>query len=69
MTWTYPLWPGAPKSAKPITVRIEFSDFRVVAGLRWPHRLVTQRDGRPVEDATVQRYEVNVKLPDKMVPK
>ena len=65
MIWTYPLLPGARAGAKPMTVRTEFSDFRIVSGLRWPHRLVTQRDGKPLEDASVQRYEVNVNL-DKM---
>ena len=69
MTWTYPLWPGARAGARPVNVRTEFSDFRVVSGLRWPHRLVTQADARPVEDAVVQRYEVNAKLSDKMFRK
>jgi len=66
MTWRYPLRPGAPAGATPVTVRTEFSDFRLVAGVRWPHRLVTQREGQPVEDATIQRYDVNVNLSDKL---
>ena len=69
MSWTYPLQPMAPPTAKPQRVRTEFSDFRVVGGLRWPHRLLTYRDGQLAEDATVKRYEVNVKLSDKMFRK
>jgi hypothetical protein len=50
-------------------MRIDFSDFRVVGSLRWPHRLVTYRDDYLVEDMTVNRYDVNVKLSDKMFRK
>lgn len=60
-------WAQTP--AKPHEMRIDFSDFRVVGGLRWPHRLTTYRDGYEVENATVNRYEVNVKLSDKMFRK
>jgi hypothetical protein len=69
MSWTYPLQPTAPLKAKPQRVRTEFSDFRVVGGLRWPHRLITYRDGQLAEDATVKRYDVNIKLSDKMFRK
>jgi hypothetical protein len=69
MSWIDRLPPAAPATAKPQQVRMEFSDFRVVDGLRWPHRLMTYRDGKMVADATVKRYDVNVKLSDKMFRK
>lgn len=69
MTWTYALPPTASATAKPQRMQIDFSDFRVVGGLRWPHRLITYRDGQLAEDATVKRYELNVKLSDKMFRK
>jgi hypothetical protein len=50
-------------------MQTDYSDFRVVGGLRWPHRLITYRDGHLAEDATVKRYDVNVKLSDKMFRK
>ena len=81
MTWTYEGREGAdsplpraarsrtvPAPATPHVMQIDFSDFRVVGGLRWPHRLITYRDGMLVEDVTV-RYDVNVKLSDKMFRK
>ena len=60
-------WATAP--AKSQVMRIDFSDFRVVGGLRWPHRLITHRDGYPIEEETVTRYDVNLKLSDKMFRK
>jgi len=50
-------------------MQIDFGDFRVVGGLRWPHRLITYRDGYLVEDMTVNSYDVNVTLSDKMFRK
>lgn len=69
MIWTYPVPPNASANWKPLTVQTDYSDFRVVNGVRWPHRLITQIDGKPSEDATIERYEVNVKLADKIFRK
>ncbi|HUR19522.1 MAG TPA: hypothetical protein VMZ90_01855 [Vicinamibacterales bacterium] len=64
--WSYRLPPTAPLTAKSSRMQVDFSDFRLVGGLRWPHHLITYRDGKKVEDATVKRYEVNAKLAAKM---
>ena len=81
MTWNYDGRHGAdspvrsidrypaPAPAKPPVMQIDFSDFRVVGGLRWPHRLITYRNGYPIEEETVSRYDVNEKLSDKMFRK
>jgi hypothetical protein len=66
---SYALISTPPATAKLRRMQIDFSDFRVVGGLRWPHQLSTYRDGIPVEDVTVNRYDVNVKLSDKMFRK
>jgi len=63
--WSRP----APAPAKPPAMGIDLSDFRVVGGLRWPHRLITYRDGSLVEDMTVTRFDVNDKLSDKVFRK
>jgi hypothetical protein len=52
-------------TTRPHVMQIAFSDFRVVGGLRWPHRLITYRDGYEMEGMTVKSYDVNVKLTDK----
>ena len=42
-----------------------FTDFRqVAAGLMWPHKASTVVDGRPYEEVTVSKYEVNVTIKD-----
>ena len=69
LSWSYPLPPDAAPTAKPIQTVIEFSDYRPVGNLRWPHRLITTIDGKRVEDAKVTRYDVNVTLSDKMFRK
>jgi hypothetical protein len=62
-------FPPALTTSKSQTMSIDCSDFRLVSGLRWPHRLITYRDGDLVEDMTVTRYQVNVKVSDKMFKK
>ncbi len=69
MSWSYPVPPNATSSAKRTQAVTEFSDYRPVGHLNWPHRLVTTLDGNRVEDATVTRYDVNVRLSDKMFRK
>jgi hypothetical protein len=65
MTWTAPVPPSAPKGARPSEWQTDFSDFRLVNGLRWPHRIIKSRHGRVDEDSTIERYEVNLKISDK----
>jgi hypothetical protein len=67
--WSQGRLPRPPVAPKPQTTWIELSDFRVVAGLRWPHRLITYRNGSFVEDMAVKRYEVNGEVSDKMFKK
>ena len=69
LLWSYPLPPDAPASRTRTQTVTEFSDFRFAGTLRWPHRLITSIDGKRVEDATVTRYDVNTKLPDKLFRK
>lgn len=69
LSWSYPLPSNAPATAKRTLAVIEFSDYRFVGTLRWPHRLITTIDGRRVEDATVTRYDVNGKIPEEMFRK
>jgi len=43
-----------------------FSDFRRVGTVTWPHRMVTTRAGRPVEDIRISKYEINPKISPKV---
>ena len=60
--------PGAtvPKGARPAPPlnywQVDFSEFKAVGGLRWPHRLVKSRNGTIDENLSIERYELNVKL-------
>jgi hypothetical protein len=65
MTWTSPVEPAAAKGTLPIDWQVDYSDFRLVDGLRWPHRFIKSRNGAVDEDSTIERYEVNLKLSDK----
>ena len=69
MTWSYPLPPTASATAKPRQMQTDFSDFRTVGGVRWPHRLMTRTNGEISEDARIDRYEQNVKLSGKVFRK
>ena len=45
------------------TVRTDYSDFRAVAGVVLPHRLVVSRDGKRVNETVIDHMEPNVVLP------
>lgn len=52
-------------------VRTDYSDFRAVAGVVLPHRLVVTRDGNRVNETVIDQMEANVALPEGLfsVPK
>ena len=62
MSWTSALPPQAwPGTREPYN-QVDFSDFKIVGGLRWPHRWIKTSNGSVVEDTTIDRYELNVSL-------
>ena len=69
MTWTTPVPPQARAGAVPSRWQVDFSDFKIVEGVRWPHRLIKSRNGTVDEDSTVKRYEINLELSDKTFKK
>lgn len=68
MSWTTTVLAGATVSKvarpapQPTYWQVNFSEFKTVGSLRWPHRLVRSRNGAVDEDLTIDRYELNVKL-------
>jgi hypothetical protein len=62
MSWTTPVPPQGRAGATPSYWQVDFSDYRMVGGLRWPHRLIKSRNGQPDDDMTVEKYELNVSL-------
>ena len=69
MSWTTTVPPpgaqlpeGVRPAAQLIYWQVDFSEFRSVGGLRWPHRLVKSRNGAIDEDLSIDRYDLNVKL-------
>ncbi|CAM2912066.1 hypothetical protein [Rariglobus hedericola] len=45
-------------------IRTDYSDFRAVAGVILPHRLVVSQDGKRIHETVIDRIEANVELPD-----
>jgi hypothetical protein len=41
------------------TFELRFEDFRAVDGVQLPHRITQSIDGKPTEEWTVDRYQVN----------
>jgi outer membrane lipoprotein-sorting protein len=45
-------------------IRTDYSDFRAVAGVILPHRLVVSEEGKRIHETVIDRIEPNVELPD-----
>ncbi len=46
--------PGERPGVTVVQSQIDFSDFRTVGDLRWPHHLVTQENGKVTDDTTIE---------------
>ena len=42
--------------------QVNFGEFKMIDGLRWPHRLIKSRNGAIEEDTTIEHYDLNTKL-------
>jgi hypothetical protein len=62
MSWTTSVPPNPARTAPLNYWQVNFSDFKAVGGLRWPHRLVKSRSGAIEEDTTIDRYDLNIAL-------
>lgn len=47
-----------------VILRTDYSDFRPVAGVILPHRLVVSQNGKRLHETVIDRMEPNPKLPD-----
>jgi outer membrane lipoprotein-sorting protein len=47
-----------------VILRTEYSDFRPVAGVMLPHRLVVSQNGKRLHETVIDQMEPNPKLPD-----
>ncbi len=46
-----------------VVLRTDYSDFRLVAGVILPHRLVASRNGKQLHETIIERMEPNPNLP------
>ncbi len=47
-----------------VVLRTDYSDFRPVAGVMLPHRLVVSQNGKRMHETVIDRMEPNPKLPE-----
>ncbi len=61
-----PVLPENPAAAlADVTWETAIGDYRVEAGLNWPHRLVTTFNGKRHEEMRLGQFKINPKLEDK----
>jgi hypothetical protein len=52
-----------------VSIETRYEDFRPVAGIIMPHRVIVTGEGRPLHETVMRRVQANVPVPDRIFAK
>lgn len=56
---------GDPTAGLPLVEhQLSLADYRIVDGIKWPHRFVERVGGEVLEEVKISKFKVNAKVPD-----